>query len=282
MKYVVSGITTNKREGGNGYDAAGSLTAFPELGWELMITRLHIIDMLQSEVISEDDIIITTPDRYFLYNNIFKNVSTWNKTTHTEIEPFSYLNIPRSDIIDLTEVSAMEEYLNRQIWEPRYKYFDRDLDLLLKIDTSIERIFNTAAPFVCILARFRTWCSERNTDVQYLNDMIDFLHNIGIGVFVFGEGAENELKNTNANYVNLQEACHLMGHQNCKFVYGAYSGAMHLGFFCCKSKLLIHLFDFYNAPIYHPLYFGRGVNFTGISVFSCDYSTKNADWLKYL
>lgn len=51
----------------------------PCFGHDLHITRLIIFDLLNKEIINSNDTIIITKERQFLYDNIFKNVITFNE-----------------------------------------------------------------------------------------------------------------------------------------------------------------------------------------------------------
>lgn len=251
MKYIITG----RNKGEMGSDSADPLI-YIELGWEVMVNRLRAVNLLKTNIISEDDTVVTSVDRLFLYSKIFKNVIS--------NESFESLNIAQEFVIDLTVPEEMLAYTKEPIWQPKYKYLDRDLDTLLKIDTSIVCNYDIDNPFVCLLGRFRAWCTYRNSKIDCLNNLINFLHEHKIGVFMMGQGVKEILKNDIPIYVSLQEVCYLMGVPSCRFVYGATSGPMLMAKFCCKSKLLIVDSESYykhgNLDC-NPLFFSPSTNF---------------------
>ena len=272
MKYIITG----RNKGKNASNSSDS-SVYIELGWEVMVNRLQAVDLLQNGVISENDTIVTSIDRAFLYSKIFKNVIS--------NEFFESLNIAQESVIDLTIPEDMLAFVEKPIWQPKYKYFHRDLDFLLRIDTDITCNYDTSEPFVCVLGRFRSWCPSRNSNVECLNRLINFLHERKVGVFVMGQGAEEALKNDIPKYINLQESCYLMGLPSCKFVYGVMSGPTHMAKFCCRSKLLIIDPESYGMNgnlVYHPLFFSAGTNFTGIPVVFYVSDPDEAELLRYL
>ena len=137
MKYIITG----RNKGEMGSDSADPLI-YIELGWEVMVNRLRAVNLLKTNIISEDDTVVTSVDRLFLYSKIFKNVIS--------NESFESLNIAQEFVIDLTVPEEMLAYTKEPIWQPKYKYLDRDLDTLLKIDTSIVCNYDIDNPFVCI------------------------------------------------------------------------------------------------------------------------------------
>jgi hypothetical protein len=272
MKYIITGKNISKGVIG---DDSGSFEIYTELGWEVMVNRLRLIDLLQNKKVSKDDIIVTCQDRIFLYSKIFKNVIDFNS--------FKKLNIDNENILDLTK--DMEAYIRTMIWTPQYNFLKRDLDIILEIDTNFCCDLDIKKPFVCILARFRSWCSDRNTNVEYLNNLIAFLKEQKIDVFVLGMQAKEILNNEFPIYINLQEFCFLMQHPLCRFVYGKMSGPMHLAKFCCKSILIIdddHGFRKQLDLENHPLFFGLSSNFTGIPIIFYSSPPQIIDFLKYL
>ncbi|MEK0336336.1 MAG: hypothetical protein QQN41_02755, partial [Nitrosopumilus sp.] len=183
MKYIIASKHKSK---GVLDDDSGDLSVYTELGWEVMINRLRIIDLLQNKVISGNDTIVTSADRFFLYSKIFKNV--------INSEVFESLNIAQEFIIDLTVSENMVAFANDlSIWKPEYKNFRRDVELLLKIDTDIICNYNTEDPFVCLLGRFRDWCSYRDSKIDSLNNLINFLNEHKINVFAIGRDAKKNL-----------------------------------------------------------------------------------------
>jgi len=55
------------------------VSGHPCFGHDLHISRLIILDLLNKEIINTNDTIIITKERQFLYDNIFKNVITFNE-----------------------------------------------------------------------------------------------------------------------------------------------------------------------------------------------------------
>ena len=55
-------------------------TGFSALGHEIHLARFILCDMLHTNFINKDDTIVTySSDRFFLYNNFFINVISYNE-----------------------------------------------------------------------------------------------------------------------------------------------------------------------------------------------------------
>jgi hypothetical protein len=216
--------------------------------------------MYQRGLINRNNfVVVTHRDRFFLYEGIAPVM---------DFSDFLKIKINNSDVIDL--VSVMKSFLNTDHWIPYYKNFNRDKALILNFNyDNISTDLTVNKPFVCLLARFRDHDSVRNISRDYLNKIINFLNDMGVIVFVFGKNAEEILMNSMAYYVNLKEACYLMSHYNCKFVFGTLSGATCLGLFCHKKQLLILDPSKYSQDInlkYHPLFMSECINFSGVKI----------------
>jgi hypothetical protein len=56
------------------------LEQYWELGWEIGLSRVHIINkLLNNEINNEEVTIVTLNDRMFLYSKIFKNVLSYEE-----------------------------------------------------------------------------------------------------------------------------------------------------------------------------------------------------------
>jgi len=113
-------------------------TGFCALGHEIHLSRFILFDMFYKKYIDDNCIIVTVnEERKFLYNNVFKNIISYNKFTELNINNEQMINIwpfmvsLKSDIdkyyIDLFKKQChypIENIINNKL--------SRDIDYLLK------------------------------------------------------------------------------------------------------------------------------------------------------
>ncbi len=248
-------------------DDSDDLTKYFELGWELAVTRLKAIKLLANGDIDKDDIIVTVEDRKFLYTKHFNNVITYNRF-------LSYDGYQVFDLVDLS-LDILKSTMYRNLIQTNLKE-------ILDVDYSDLEGYKIDEPFICMLIRFRDHCSYRSCDINYSKDLLKGLIDNGFRVFLGGKGNFDQFPNTDrCQYVpKLRDWASLVNHKNCLAVTGPTSGASSmLGQTCSAASSKILVMDPDKISMIgefgtHPLFFGRGVNFTNVPVrFYCQYPT---------
>lgn len=252
--YIVVG--KNKNSGVCGNDS-GNLSCYFELGWELMVTRIKAIKLLKSGTITAQDIIVTFPDRMFLYTKIFNNVITYNE--YTKLGKVKNMKLKTTDLVSKAPSLVREDYS---------ALIKTHLDLIRQVDYCDLSKFDISKKFICLLIRRRDWCSERNGDENYYMDLIQKFSKLGVPVFLGGLGTEKYAVGDNVKWATLQEWASLMNHPNCMALIGSTSGASTLlGQLCCSSKILVNdpaKVSLEKKSFKHPLLGGKDVHFSGV------------------
>ena len=249
MKYII--VSKNIANGKIGNDSADLGTYF-ELGWELIVTRAKLLDMLYSGLATKDDIIVTDVDRFFLYSSLFDQCMDYK----------DFIGLPKnekSEKVDLVEILITSILTNHTstVQAP-----DRKLhQLLMKFDYCDLKNFDTSYNFVGLQVRMRDHNPQKNLPLEFWKEIICLLKKEKINSYVFGRGTE-ELKNE-ATCVGLREWASLMNNPMCRSIVGTHSGGMVLGQFCYNGNKMI-IID--NTRILqgdnHPLLFGECSQFS--------------------
>lgn len=249
MKNIIVGKNTSK---GTVENDSADLQKYFELGWELMTTRLKLILMLNKKEISKSDVVVTSRDRMFMYENLFDKVVDCNNYK------------PTGKKIDLV-ANCMNIVKDQQMYKDIWKY-KKDV---LNINYSN---FDCNEKFIGLLIRKRSHCPERNVGDDYYVKLLQELKAAKIKTFVFGMGSDRFCDNKNSVYVNkLRDWATLMHHKNCLCITGGASGALMVGQICCNNKiLLIDQTKIMKRPELasrkHPLFAGRCVHFSDVPI----------------
>ncbi len=109
FKYAILAKGSEDVNSGNGSFQAGTPTQQTESATELIINRLGLICYLKEGKINKDTTIVTLSDRFFLYENIFKNVQAYNPSVNYEIirqqqrnDAYSKGQIPSDRIVGIS------------------------------------------------------------------------------------------------------------------------------------------------------------------------------------
>ena len=263
MKYYIVGKNSHK---GASHDTSGDLNEYYELGWELMITHPEVKKLKYKNLITDDDIIVTTSDeRKFLYEDTFKNVISWDN--------FKKLNIGEDYVIDLVNKSMETSNLigKLEIKDALGSLIeDENIIKILfsfkKNEDIIEKIKDNK--YVCLQYRKRDWVQERNMDDDFFSSLISlFVNNFKLKVFIVGFGGEKFCDDINSIYVNLQDFTTLINHKNCELYFSSMSGPAHLSLFFGNENLKHIVNDITGHRMSpglqnHPLFMGGVFNYS--------------------
>ena len=252
MKYIKVSCDMESSHESLGWDTS----KFLELGWELGVTHLQVKRMKNNNEIDNDDIIVVSKDRSFLYENVFNTI---NYKDFIKIEkPQNFIDLTLNTHDYLKQTSDMGYYKNK-----KYTYWDNDIDLIKNINYDSLKDFKTDESFFIIHARFRKWAEERNFSFEFWEDKIKKLvEYYNIKCFVFGEGTEKLCDGVNVINVNLKEYASLLHHENCKFMVGSMSGGSMISQLCCRDGCPVFIIENHRQIPEHPLFHDESINFS--------------------
>lgn len=291
MKYFIAGneIHSDKNL------EAGPLENYYELGFESVYTHLLAKRFIKNETLNpKEDVVVTCEGREFLYNNFIKTI-TWKefekiKLTEltTTINGTDYLlnnifketevfhdlymenSAPFHKMFDpnLTEEENYQKYINSGT--PKYKYFEEDYVII----TSLNFNTNLVIPenkYICFNRRFRKHREQFNMSERYATELMKkLIDTFNIEIYITGYHNEIFEKTINkVKWVNLQDWCTLINHENCLATVQNQTGTSNLSQIAGKEKLLNIVINNDETMFTNPLYFngrrpdvlGKAVNF---------------------
>lgn len=205
------------------------------LGHEVFTIKSRVIGMLMQGIITQNDIIVTSEDRKFIYSKLFTTLS-YKEFLNREKDFQGYKPINLTNLFDNPAQSRI--FLEE---EPEFtsKYLAFDYEKV-----------NEKKPFVLIHIKN---LKELDPDTKEWTDVFDKLVNLvpeGIKIFTFSNNknikslSELELsKKKNVKFISsLRTYCSLMNNERCIAVFGVGSGATILPFVCGHSNIKILCF----------------------------------------
>jgi hypothetical protein len=219
MEYI---ITAKNQYLGTSYSDTPNPLAVTEICSELIITRLHVLDLLNTNRINNDCYIVTVDERKCLYDNIFKNVISFNE--------FKILNVDNSKVYDLLEDRTYFHLAQGGgiQYFPFYHNFERDKNEIYNITKSNLNEYNLSKPFVVLVIRKRGAWPEKNLSEEFWNELINHLKINNINVLVFGRECENFCDGVKVQYIkNFQDWCTIAQHENIKHVFSTMTGGVY-------------------------------------------------------
>ena len=220
------------------------------LGHEIHITRFILFDLFQKNIINSDYIIVTLyEDRFFLYDNIFKNVITWND--------FKNNNHQDKDILDLTHYSAVwtrYEIIPKFI-QLGYNFdlFDRTenfknlINNLNFYDLNTNSLYSDIIKHKFILIHVRT--NIINISKDNSSDLLKIINKIreksSKKIVVFSVESLN-INLPDVYFINnLKVYASFLKNENCKLFISEWSGGGQLSQYCYNGKIFYY---FNNYP----------------------------------
>jgi hypothetical protein len=246
MKYYILGKSENFTATKD--NDSNLLEKYWEFGWELGVGRNVMIQKLMNNEIDNENItIVTIEDRMFLYQEIFKNVMSY--------EYFSSLDKEEADInYDLVN----HEYILENHMKPFDLTNKNFIDIVLK--TKKETILTTEKKFFVIHYRERPWGNYRNINTEDYFRIIQKIINMGYDFFIYGKNADSIGNKYGKSELTLSQANTYLLQKNCIGFIGPLSGGSMIALlsYCGKH----HILDVgYQNRNDHPLYHGDVSNF---------------------
>jgi hypothetical protein len=257
MKYYIVGksenFTATKEKD------TDSLEKYWELGWEIGVSRVAIIQkLLNNEISNEDTTVVTLKDRMFMYQSIFKNVISYE----------DFINLNHSDIEIVTSLSEHDYMIENHMYPvdmSNTKLIEKILDTKKEVITE-----NLSKPFFMIHYRERPWCNYRNISHDDYIRIIEKINSLGFDFFVYGKNSESIGKKYNKKELTLSEANTYLSHDNCVGVIGPLSGGTMISVLSCKKTHHVLDVGFQNRND-HPLYHGIATNFIGANIINYNF-----------
>jgi hypothetical protein len=262
MKYIIT--SKNEFLGTSYNDNADPLTV-TEICSELIITRLHVIDLLNTNQINDECCIVTVKERKCLYDNIFKNVITYDE----------FKNLTHNNTLDIYDLLTQNtyHYLSQGggiPYFPFYQNFERDKDKIFNINKSDLTDYNLSKPFVVLVIRKRGAWPEKNLVEQFWYELINLLSTNNISVLVFGKECENFCDGVNVQYIkNFQDWCSIVQHNNIRHVFSTMTGGVYPLLIFGNSNTEMTIVDNTQLMSLHggdPSFYSDCINFSKIKI----------------
>ena len=229
------------------------LEKYWEFGWELGVGRNVIIQRLMNNEIDNENItIVTIKDRMYLYEEIFKNVISY--------EEFSLMDKENLDIIS-------ELVSHDYILENHMKPFDLSnkefINMVLKTKKEIIPIIDKK--FFIIHYRERPWGNYRNINTEDYFRIIKKIINMGCDFYIYGKNSNIIGDKYNKNELTLSEANTYLSDERCVGFIGPLSGGSMIALLSYNG--IHHILDVgYQNRNDHPLYHGDVSNFINAKI----------------
>jgi ADP-heptose:LPS heptosyltransferase len=192
------------------------LTEYFELGWEYIVSHLHIKHLYSTGGLDDDDVIVTLKDRMFLYQGFWPNVISFEK--------FLEKNITENVIDICQKIELKREYYLPKIEGDKYIHFDNEKDVINNIKYIDISHLDTTKPYCCLHLRYRKWAEFRNLSKEFWRDLIKKIELSGLNIYIFGKEAKEFANGINVFHVELDEYASLLNNDNCKYLIGSMSG----------------------------------------------------------
>jgi hypothetical protein len=254
-KYILCARGSFDVNGGKASYDQGTPQDQTEAATELIFNRLFLIHLLQTKQITKQHIIVTLPERKFLYENIFDNVINYDP----EINEYDY------NIVDCN-------IFNKIKFKPFYQHYERDKEIIHKITYNKEILSEDIGDFLVCVPRLKVSDTRRNLSKEYWADFISSVKDKFDKIIVFGKGNENLDDGLRVKYVDtLQDYCSYIHHRNCKHVVSTISGPCHYvqQFGNSSNNTILTMIDNLGLTDSHgssPCYFHPCINFTKVKI----------------
>lgn len=228
----------------------------PCLGHDLHLTRIIILDLLNKEKINSNDTIIVTKDRQFMYENIFKNIITYNefveKLNSNEII-FNEKELIFFPPIISDLLSSRLKPTNNSL----YKNFNYDIDnseywndklvnnilniRKYNINEELNKLIENK--FIIFIIRTKTendLCMEHLNQLKLIREKTNNKYKVIL--FCLKDSKIDEIISKDLydfKIKNIQEYITLITHENCYFLLGEISGLVEISYYYHGPNLKI-------------------------------------------
>jgi hypothetical protein len=266
--YPIYIITSKDIVVGNSKSDVPNPSRITEIASELIITRLYLISLLNSKVITKEAVIVCIAERKALYSNIFPNV--------IDFQTFKTLKIPRKQIVDLLGNELLDELggdhpkVQKIPYFPFYQNYERDKIEIQNFAKSKLEYCDVSRPFVSFVLRKRGAWPEKNMTDQFWKEVISLFVEAQIPVFVFGKETEEFCEDPGVTHVkNFQDWCTLTTMPNLKHVGSTMTGGVYPVLIFGNSNTKMTLIDNKQLMALHghkPIFYHSCINFAKVPI----------------
>lgn len=266
--YPIYIITSKDVFVGNSKSDVPNPSKITEIASELIITRLYLISLLNSKVITKEAVIVCIKERKALYSNIFPNV--------IDFQTFKTLGIPKKQIVDLLGNELLDELggdhakVQRIPYFPFYQNYERDKIEIQNFAKSKLEYCDLSRPFVSFVIRKRGAWPEKNMTDQFWREVIFLFVEAQIPVFVFGKETEEFCDSPGVTYVeNFQDWCTLITSPNSKHVGSTMTGGVYPVLIFGNPNTRLSLIDNTELMALHghkPIFYHSCINFAKVPI----------------
>lgn len=228
-----------------------SLQRYFELGWEVVGSRIDIIEDINENKLHPNTVLVTTEDRTFLYSKFWPNVISWEEFCNLPTEQEKTVE----DWVELKAIQRRDHEGNHNFgfkFNKLYDFINEDGEYAKK-EQMFEDLHNgfdfssvsvkPKKPFVVLSLRQRKHNSARNSPFSYYEKLIKMLRQEGIeDIYATGYGNEafyGFIKETNLKYVpSLRDFTYLIKHKKCIGHIGELSGPVILSVMAADTKVI--------------------------------------------
>jgi len=200
------------------------------LGHEIHLTRIILLDLLAKDIIKADKVkIYTMKDRIFLYSKIFKYVYDFNTKPDDNLNDLDLTPYLTTQLNDTTQSLKNLNY-DMSISKDRTPKF-------LEYATMLDFYYiDTNNKFVIIHAR-------NNGKTDNLQSIINvFLNKTSYDIVIFSMSNNiNYEKDKRITFItNLKVYASYLNNKYCELVISEWSGGGQLAQYCCNSKIIYY------------------------------------------
>ena len=223
-------------------------------GHDIHVSRIIIFDMLNNEIINNNDTLIVTKDRQFLYNKTFNNILTFEefciKIYNNEITLMkeNFIFLPKT-IDDLLHFRFNNDLLffNYDIYNT--KYWNENLIKYIKniekveIDNSLNNLI-TNNKFIIFIIRSFDHNNIDNNYINYINELRNkTIYDYKLIIFCY---KDFEINKNLYDYLikDILILVNLLLNENCYYFIGEISGLLEISYYHHGNNLKI--FEFHN------------------------------------
>jgi hypothetical protein len=239
MNYIILGKATKK---GTVNDDSADLSVYFELGWEVVGSRIDIINKINSKEIDfSNTTLVTLDDRKFMYTKFYDKVISFDEFNSIKLSSNDYVEdwpVKRN----FSFLNAYNGFINNET--KQLKTIDRDHDLLFDGYDLKGTIFESInKPYVVLALRYRDHNNYKNADETFFKNLVlEIRKNVCHKIFVVGYGSEKFCEENDCVYINrLVDYVFLIKNNLCMSLIAQSTGTICLALMCSNTH--IHLLD---------------------------------------